>query len=241
MIQREEALIREGSFTQEYAKKVDESLRSETSAFFSRVAQQNVKKFNTFAAKVNRERDILKHELVESLNINMAQDNTNAMKNKQYSVSFMTDLDNEAQRLDEIYNEKWYEFESFNLEEAFRSQYARIETEWNSHLQSLRDNIQSKKRQLNRTDMMDIPGNNNAMSSPSSADSRWQHPEKQKTLIHTAPVLSPTSNNKDRAVGSALKAVRTRGKDDGHAKLLAEVIFYILNFRCIMRWHIYTI
>ena len=31
-------------------------------------------------------------------------------------------------------------------------------------------------------------------SSSGDVGSKWQHPEKQKTLIHTAPVMSPTSD-----------------------------------------------
>lgn len=51
-------------------------------------------------------------------------------------------------------------------------------------------------------------------------ENRWQHPEKQKTLIHTAPVLSPVlapalaTPTSSSSAGSAIRAVRSRGRDD---------------------------
>lgn len=52
---------------------------------------------------------------------------------------------------------------------------------------------------------------------PDTQENRWQHPEKQKTLIHTAPVLSPTLTTalaSSSSAGSAIRAVRGRGRDD---------------------------
>ena len=57
-------------------------------------------------------------------------------------------------------------------------------------------------------------------------ENRWQHPEKQKTLIHTAPVLSPLQpavlgasapapiSSHCSSAGSAIRAVRSKGRED---------------------------
>ena len=62
---------------------------------------------------------------------------------------------------------------------------------------------------------------------PDEQGSRWQHPEKQKTLIHTAPVLSPvfvvvpnnSSSGSGSSAGSAIRAIRGRGKDDANKNI----------------------
>lgn len=63
-------------------------------------------------------------------------------------------------------------------------------------------------------------------------ENRWQHPEKQKTLIHTAPVLCPLQtsvlgasapasatasvpiSSHSSSAGSAIRAVRSKGRED---------------------------
>jgi len=248
-------MIKEGHVSKELTRKVDETLKSETSAFFYRTAQQNVKRINSLSTKFDREREILRNELIgstaigqsfhenfnhNSRNLATAKDSYN---NKSFTIQFNSILDAESRRLDEIYYEKWYEFESFNLEEAFKSQRARIESEWNSHLKALEDSINTKKASLNNSSndlelsianssSTGLLNSNKSPGADSPVDSRWHHPEKQKTLIHTAPVLSPTASSpsKDKpAAGSALKVVRKKSSlktDDNHAnqiRLRSEV------------------
>ena len=75
-------------------------------------------------------------------------------------------------------------------------------------------------------------------------ESRWQHPEKQKTLIHTAPVLAPVlsvvSNNS--SAGSAIRAVRGRGRDDPikSTKDVSHIIYEILLYFAFLFFHINT-
>jgi hypothetical protein len=83
-------------------------------------------------------------------------------------------------------------------------------------------------------------GNEEAKSAPApvtdAQENRWQHPEKQKTLIHTAPVLSPLQpavlgagigtgigtgtaapipiSSHCSSAGSAIRAVRGKGRED---------------------------
>ena len=114
-------------------------------------------------------------------------------------------------RLIEDYNRNWFECEGFNLNEAFKSQTAKVNADWQIHETSITDEYNSKRKQLCKVvfthsthyfpsyfpshlqDENHISSNaSSKTSSPDGLDSRWQHPEKQKTLIHTAPVLSPS-------------------------------------------------
>jgi hypothetical protein len=81
-----------------------------------------------------------------------------------------------------------------------------------------------------------LKGNEEVKSAPApvtdAQENRWQHPEKQKTLIHTAPVLSPLQpavlgagigtgtaapipiSSHCSSAGSAIRAVRGKGRED---------------------------
>jgi len=81
--------------------------------------------------------------------------------------------------------------------------------EWAKHEQILLQDYLAKRRQLTGvSSAAEAP----AVVTPTKADDRWQHPEKQKSLIHTAPVLSPKSSGAT-ASGSGAKAVMKIGRD----------------------------
>eukprot|EP01041_Mallomonas_annulata_P006365 gene6365-12867_t len=234
MMQKEEAQSVEGRATPELSKKVDDALHTETSAFFGRVAQLNVKRWAVLSNKLDHEREAYRAELMRTFKESKTDDTL-------YSPTSVDEgeidpIAMEALRLDHIYNEHWYQFEGFNLEEAFRSQRTRIETEWEVHRNTLSDSFrQRRKSLLGSSDSSDNPS-----ATATVQDERWHHPEKQKTLIHTAPVMSPstsTSNNgssspeKGRAVGSGVRAVRSRGSDGSPAHVQVELDNLELEYR----------
>lgn len=113
------------------------------------------------------------------------------------------------------YCANWFAFENYNLQQAFRSQSARVESDWQSHEAVVLGEFRSRKEKL-----LGVAESGSA-SSPASYhhDHRWQHPEKQKTLIHTAPVLTPTkqqaaSSHHDLNDVSADAGKWARGKKD---------------------------
>ena len=65
-------------------------------------------------------------------------------------------------------------------------------------------------------------------------ESRWQHPEKQKTLIHTAPVLAPVLSivPNSSSAGSAIRAIRGRGRDDAikSSKDVSHVVYSMILY-----------
>ena len=77
---------------------------------------------------------------------------------------------------------------------------------------------------------------------PDTQENRWQHPEKQKTLIHTAPVLSPTlpaALASSSSAGSAIRAVRGRGRDDAlkNSREVRMTLIHDILFRLSLTLH----
>jgi len=214
MMHKEENHGRENRQNTDLTKRVDDALNHETTAFFSKVVQSNTKKWNAFKTKLDQEREGLRQDIIRT-NYNNNMTNTDAI---QPTPSISLDkIELESKRLEQIYNDRWYEFEGFNLEEAFRAQKTRLETEWDAHRLTLSDSFRTRKKALlGTTDAMEVPS---SRDSHKSQDVRWHHPEKQRTLIHTAPVLTPSilvskdATEREKAVGSAVRAVRSRVGD----------------------------
>jgi hypothetical protein len=152
------------------------------------------------------------------------------------------DLDEESLRLEQDYNRNFLAYEGFNLSEAFKSHKLKVDKDWGVHELLLEEDYKSRRfsitgyRMLNSTHFSILQstyivffccydsGNEElrATAAPlaDAQENRWQHPEKQKTLIHTAPVLSPVlapalaTPTSSSSAGSAIRAVRSRGRDD---------------------------
>jgi len=179
-------------------QKVDETLRGETRAFFAKSVQKNVKRWTSMKDKFNRESQQFANEIMEEMRkVKPPSDNSRQISATNKSVPTPTELDEEADRLECDYNKNWYKYENFSLQEAFKSQQNRIENDWSVHEKALEEEYRVKRERI--AGPMAAYGNRAHQPSGSSNhnnngghDPRWQHPEKQKTLIHTAPVLSPT-------------------------------------------------
>ena len=53
-------------------------------------------------------------------------------------------------RLIEDYNRNWFEYEGFNLQEAFKSQTAKVNADWATHEGSITDEYNSKRSVLTK-------------------------------------------------------------------------------------------
>lgn len=215
MMRKEEQIIARdpnSAVTQSVIQKVDESLRAETRAFFAKATQKNVKRWAALKEKLDRETQQFVREVSEEMK---AFSHVKGSKEpRRNAVPTPEELDREAERLECDYNQNWYKYESFSLQEAFKSQNNRIENDWGTHERALEEEYQQKREKVAG------PGHARMPTSPqptNAHDPRWQHPEKQKTLIHTAPVLSPTRTQQSAAdsLGWA------KGKDN--AAISAEV------------------
>ncbi len=177
LMKREEQIVKDCNYnaSKVIIQKVDEALRSETQQFFAKSAFQNVKRWVTLKDKFNVERQQM---LASANNLN---DNDIA-----------NSIEVEAERLELDYNSNWFLYENYNLQQAFRSQTSRVENDWQCHEASLAEEFRARKEKLMGTSGDGNQPLNNLGGNSHHHDQRWQHPEKQKTLIHTAPVLTPT-------------------------------------------------
>lgn len=219
MMKKEEVLLtRDPSAptTRSLIAKVDEGLRQETQAFFNRLSTQNLKKWEKMHEKMKHDRQQLKHELAnkyQHLREAMRQDNGNGSQSQSqgaspsvpinsdsngggssgdsagHKVYTMEDIEREEERLNADYYKNWHRYETYHLNQAFRSQMSRIDADWETHEKEIQQDYITKKSALTG---MKVTLNQQPDSPSNQQDvSRWQHPEKQKTLIHTAPVFSP--------------------------------------------------
>jgi hypothetical protein len=173
--------------------KVDDGLRIETQGFFNRLAMQNLKKWEKVNEKFRKDRQQLRNEISTSrrgVSLSLPNDVeslalTAGDKTKIYSAE---EIDAEEERIKSDYYKNWHNYETYHLNQAFSSQLSRIDADWSSHEREIHNDYANKKAGITgyrATALNDV----SAQQQPEA--SRWQHPEKQKTLIHTAPVFSP--------------------------------------------------
>lgn len=231
LMQREEFLLREGKECKELSNEVENALNHETKAFFTKMSISNKKRWQFLLHKIQKDTEVLVDEVRDKCandftvddhifdediaaesGIKSARSSKDASerRNKFHAGSndvTPLDIEIESLRLEEDYNKNWLDIESFHIQEAFKSQKERIDTEWSTHIDRLNSQYDAKcKEVIGQKDKDDTRNTRSGQN----MDGRWQHPEKQKTLIHTAPVFSPTADRKI-PVGSGVRAVRTKG------------------------------
>jgi hypothetical protein len=215
-MQREELSLREGRQCLDLSREVETALANETRGFFAKISQSNLKKWNSMVQKHQREKEELIQLVRDKCRFHYSDNFLNS-SNKQREITPI-DLEVEAVRLEMEYNKHWFEIESFHINEAFKSQKDRIDAEWGAHLDNLNEAYDKKIRTL--TGEETTTRTNKASQSQTG---RWHNAEKQKMLIHTAPVLSPTTGTgTSAAAGSGVRAVRKKVKENSASK--AEVL-----------------
>lgn len=221
MMQKLDNNIQAGRSGGEMARKVEEMLKSETTSFFNRVANINIKKWVPLIQKIEFDSGSLIRECREKEIL------SNSAGNPPAKITSL-DLDIEEMRLEEDYCRNWIRHEGFHLQEAFRSQQIKLDREWAIYTDQLVDAINVKKKALlgnrsNDDDRLVATDHSRAHGD----DRQFHHPEKQKTLFNTVPVMAPQFNAADprksqqkagTAAGSAVKAVRS-GKEEAQLQM----------------------
>lgn len=227
LMKREENLARDHSSPAAAAiiAKVDDQLFAETQQFFSKVINQNNKKWDNLRQSLSKEIQAMKKKIATRFR---QEDIASAavIANSSSNVNDTTKQDEkdlllqEEERLLVDYYRNWHRYETFHLQEAFASQMARIDRDWSVHENNLKQEYDEKRETITGK----LPSSNtpsNAQSSDDNAHSlnskKWHHPEKQKALIHTAPVFSPSVS------GSARNSSSKKSFDKGIATVTAEL------------------
>ncbi len=201
LMRKEEVIIKDphaSAASRQIIQRVDEALKQETDVFFAKTTQQNIKRWKMLADKFHKEIQTVRSEVARSTYGVVGAANSKSGRGfpirkfptRAQGTPTADDIEVESERLEWEYNQHWYKYENFNLQEAFASQTARVENDWKQHEHTIADEFNAKRSKI--TGITTSPPQH-SHSGDNSRDTRWQHPEKQKTLIHTAPVHSPNS------------------------------------------------
>lgn len=204
LMKKEETVLRDQSSqsAKSIVFRVDEMLRAETQAFFRKSAQQNIRRWAALQEKFRQDRQ----SLIMDFGVVFRQISVEDFRD----VVTADDLESESLRLECDYNRNWFEYENYSLQQAFKSQTARVDNDWNGHEVSIANDFKARKERLLG---YAADATHSSVTASTTQDPRWQHPEKQKTLIHTAPVLSP-SRAETTGAGGADSSRWARGKKD---------------------------
>jgi hypothetical protein len=139
------------------------------------------------------------------------------------------DLAKEEERLSVDYYSHWYQYETIHLQEAFRLQTLKIDRDWNAHEMNLRNDFEAKKAPYLTSSFSSSHGSGKSSNATTpttrledekAADGhshrQWHNAEKQKTLIHTAPVFTPSTTRPTSSGGFRGNA----GKKDSNNSML---------------------
>lgn len=199
--------------TKTLMQKVDDSLKIETKHFFAKLTAANLKKWEMLQEKLKKERDQLKSEFYRELqnqqislssipNPSLIPLNQIYKKPSPGQIITAEDLAKEEERLNLDYHQRWYQIEMIHLQEAFRLQSCKIDSDWGQHERTIRNEYETKKASLLPKGSSDFQSHQNNLDNEQQQQQRWHSAEKQKTLIHTAPVFTPSTHQLNRPSSS---------------------------------------
>lgn len=178
-------------------QRVENSLSNETKGFFQNVVKHNAKKLSMLRENYTQDRQRIKMDFNRGMNTQNSNlsHNTLLHNNTSGNNHNSSAIEREEERLLADYYNNWKQYESLHLQEAFQAQGCKIDNEWGKQEQSLKEEYYTKKAGLLGTTPHALMANTNettANNSSNTMNRQFHNAEKQKTLIHTAPVFSPT-------------------------------------------------
>ncbi len=227
LMRKEEIALKDNpKLARDLAPRVDEMLSHETRAFFHKTVQQNLKRWQGLQDKLLA--DIRKLGLDQQPPASAASTSSvspDGASNSSSHPQKVIDLDLEEKRLEADYNLNWAYYEDFHLREAFKLQAERVDRDWAQHEDDLRNDYVSRRAGLlglsmvaARQQLQAEEAANSSSQGGHSSPVRWQHAEKQKTLVHTAPVLSPV--RKDSTGSGKGAATRRTGQTQAEVRYI---------------------
>jgi hypothetical protein len=145
-MQREENLLRSGADCNDIQRTVDTNLQRETAQFYTTTLKSNVTRWMALNAVAEQQVRMIPAD-IRTLSISDVKDKSQTIHRavgpsinhavKSTHAITSEELEVENLRLLHDYNENWLHYEGFNLDEAFRLQNVKIETEWKTYEKSL--------------------------------------------------------------------------------------------------------
>lgn len=182
LMQREDQLLRNGNPSRELSQKIDVNLERETIQYYSQILKSHLSLWINYYTKLKQLTPASPSTVLDDL--------------EKKSILNEDDLDMENLRLQAEYHRNYLSHEIFNLNEAFSLQTHKIETEYST----IEKSLSMKLGRLNANSYH--KSNLNCDSNENKNNSKWYHPEKQRRLIHTAPVLSPSQPSKGQGLST---------------------------------------
>jgi hypothetical protein len=261
LMKKEEVMLRDpqSPATKTIVQKVDDSLKAETKSFFAKLTHSNTRKWETLQEKLRKDRDALKQEFLRELQgvdptvkafpeatFQTMNNNNNSLPQKKSSgsapVYTMEDIEREEMRLEADYYKHWYSYETTHLQEAFRLQTMKIDNDWNVHERNIRSEFEAKRAQYLPRGMAETNNHNNN-NTTTEADPRFHSAEKQKTLIHTAPVFQPTTHQLSRPLSSSGNGTSRKSGNNSMANVLEvirELSLIMINIVIFLSFHFFV-
>ena len=188
----------------ELSSQIDRLMEIEIKKFHASCVHRNNRKWALLRQRLEIEREYIRAAAISPTEISRP---SSSIRTRQKTQFTKVDIELEELRLEAYYNANWIEQDGFNLDEAFKLQISKVHSEWEKHESALLANYLAKCKALKGITSDITP------SASSKADARWHSPDKQKALINTAPVLSPTSSHKDSTKAGITNVPVQKGRE----------------------------
>lgn len=221
LMKKEEIMLKDPNSpaTKTIVQRVDDSLRLETKSFFAKLTNANLRKWEALQDKLKKDREALKQEFLRELQAvegglkgfaeisSLSADVNRSKRQSPNHVYTLEDIEREEARLEVDYYKNWHQYEMVHLQEAFRLQTMKIDNDWAQHEKTIRAEFEAKKAQyLPKSQQAEF--SHASSSAEEAGQQRWHNAEKQKTLIHTAPVFAPSTQQLSRPSSSGVNRKR---------------------------------
>lgn len=136
LIQQEEALIKRSNINNQLSVKIDDQLKLENHKYFANSTLENLRKWREYKRKIE----------IERLQLNNSFDNSHIKALSDDNTFNILELENK--RIEEDYNKNWLYYEGFHLEEAFKFQAEKFESDWNHQEHKFKEEFNTQKQEL---------------------------------------------------------------------------------------------
>jgi len=168
----------------QYADRVDLGLKTETKRHCSMQASSNKRRWVELLEIQAAERKQFNAQVSKKFYT------SEACKRSPPAFTLEESLAREERRLQRDQFLNWERYETFNLENSFDLQLARVDAEWAVYEQQMLSDFESQKSNIMGKRKKLLSGNTRT-----EASGPWKSKEKQSRLFNTAPVFSPTGGN----------------------------------------------
>ncbi|GMI04590.1 hypothetical protein TrRE_jg3787 [Triparma retinervis] len=189
LMQREEAAVAQGrhEFVENASRKVMNGLCAETNKHCGLQSASNQSRWRKLFEEQSEERQQMFHESFTAAGVaynDRSRRGAGGARRGEQSLEEAFEAEEERLELDAFIN--YGKYETFNLDNAFGLQLARVDAEWAVYEQQMVNDYESQKAAI-----LGKKGRGGGARGYVEARGNWKSKEKQSRLFNTAPVFSP--------------------------------------------------